>query len=135
MSAHKTEQERFRREFTKRLARIAFYNEALFGVHVDAKGAREWRVIWDLIHEHDAVFAIWLDPSSPERFELIPIKGTMPNSNKELRRLKMTAIACNNRDQAIGLSIMCQARDDEGRAQRCTDDEMVFQRSRHTSSS
>ena len=47
-----------------------------------------------LIHEHDAVFAIWLDPASPERFELIPIKGTMPNSNKELRRLKMTVIAC-----------------------------------------
>jgi hypothetical protein len=66
-------------------------------------------VVWDLIHEHDAVVAVWLDPSSPDQFDLMPIKGAMPNSNQELRALKMTAIACNN----IGLGIMYQARDDE----------------------
>jgi hypothetical protein len=114
MSTHETEQERFRRELTKRLARIAFYNETLCGVHVDAEGSREWHVIWDLIHEHDDVVAVWRDPSSLDQFDLMPIKGAMPNSNKELRALKMTAIACNNRDQAIGLSIMYQARDHEG---------------------
>ena len=134
MSTHKTEQERFRRELTKRLARIAFYNETLFGVHVDAEGSGAWHMVWDLIHEHDTVVAVWLDPSSPDQFDLMSIKGTMPNSIKELRGLRMTAIACNNRDQAIGLSIMYQTRDDEGARSAVQDDEVVFHRARRTSS-
>ena len=117
MSTRETGRERFRRELTKRLAKIAFYNETFFGTQVDAEGSREWHAVWDLIQEHDAVVAVWLDPSSPDQFDLMPIKGAMPNSNEEMLALKMTAIACNNRDQAVGLSIMHKARDDGRRSE------------------
>ena len=115
MVPHITEQQRFRRALTKRLAQIAFYNETLVGAWANALGSRERQVVWDLINEHDVVVAVWLDPSSPNQFDMMPIKGRMPSSTEELRAVDITAIACNNPDQAIGLSIMYQA---------CNDDEV-----------
>lgn len=115
MSAAIIEQEHLLKKLTKPFAQTAFSKLSCFNAHVDADGKWQWHVVWDLFDRHDTVIAVWPDSSNPNLFDLMVIKGALPNSRDELTALKITAIACKNYDQATGLSIMYQARGDQSR--------------------
>ncbi len=115
MSAAIIEQEHLLKKLTKPFAQSAFSKSSCFNAHVDADGNWRWHVVWELFDRHETVIAVWPDASNPNLYDLMLIKGALPNSKDELALLKITAIACKNYDEATGLSIMYQARGDQSR--------------------